>query len=271
MTSLSIVTTVLNDKNNIKHCINSVRNQNLENKIEHIIVDAGSRDGTIEILKKLKKNNKTLKIYLRNKINIYEGINYGIKKSKNKYIGLLHSDDFYKNSNSLKLVLREFKKNVKIPALYSNVSIVDRKNINKEIRFFKSRKLNYKDFLRGLHPPHTSLFLEKKIFKKYGLYNVKFKIASDFEYMLRLFGVKKVKTMFINKTLIVMRSGGTSTKSILNIIKSNFEVYQAYKDNLLDYKLSVFINKIFKKIFQLKFWVISFNSNCINKVIFSLQ
>ena len=70
MTSLSIITTVLNDKDNIENCIYAVQNQNINN-IEHIIVDGGSNDGTIKILKHLKKKNKNLKIIFRNKIGIY--------------------------------------------------------------------------------------------------------------------------------------------------------------------------------------------------------
>ena len=228
MTSLSIITTVLNDKDNIANCIFAVQNQNINN-IEHIIVDGGSKDGTIKILKHLKKKNKNLKIILKDKINIYEGINIGIKNSKYEYIGLLHSDDFYKNKNSLKLVLNEFKKNFELPALYSNVSIVKRNNITKQIRYFKTKQLRSLDFINGLHPPHTSLFVKKEIFKKFGYYNEKFKIAADYEFMLRVFGVHKVKIKFLDKTLVTMRSGGTSTKNLINIAFSNYEVYKAFK------------------------------------------
>ena len=152
----------------------------------------------------------------------------------------------------MKLVINEFKKHVRIPAIYSNVSIVKRSNINKQIRFFKSRQYSSKDFLNGYHPPHTSLFIKKHIFKRYGTYNKTFKISSDFEFMLRVFGINKVKTKFIDKTLIVMKSGGTSTKNIVNIALSNIEVYKAFKINKLDYTLSIFINKLIKKLFQIR-------------------
>jgi glycosyltransferase involved in cell wall biosynthesis len=252
MSSLSIITTVLNDRKNIESCINSVSSQNIKKNFEHIIVDAGSKDGTIKLLKKLKKNNNNLKLYMKKNLNIYEGINYGIKKSSNKYIGLLHSDDFYKDGNSLKLVLKEIKKNPHISAFYSNVSIVSKHNINKEIRSFKTKKLTNTDFLNGLHPPHTSLFIKKKIFKKYGLYNEQLKIASDYEYMLRVFGVKKVEAKFIDETLVVMRSGGTSTKNLINIILSNYEAYKAFKINKLNINLIVIFNKLIKKLVQIK-------------------
>ena len=70
MSSLSIITTVLNDRKNIESCINSVSSQNIKKNFEHIIVDAGSKDGTIKLLKKLKKNNNNLKLYMKKKLNI---------------------------------------------------------------------------------------------------------------------------------------------------------------------------------------------------------
>jgi glycosyltransferase involved in cell wall biosynthesis len=251
--SLSIVTTVLDDETNIESCIESVKIQNIKRNFEHIIVDGGSKDSTLKILKILQKKNKYLKIFAKKKINIYEGINYGIKQAKYNHVGLLHSGDLYKNKNVLKNILKEFKKNPTIPAIYANVSIVSRINPNNEIRFFKSKKLRWNDFIKGIHPPHTSLFLKKKIFYSYGFYNENLKISSDFEFMLRVFGINKLETKHINKTLIVMRAGGTSNKNLFNIIKSNYEVYKAFKINNLKINIITIIMKIFRKLLQIKF------------------
>ena len=254
MHSISIVTTVFNDKENIKFCVDSVKSQNLKKNLEHIIVDGGSKDGTIKILKKLKKDNKHISLYLKKKLNIYEGINFGIKKAKGNLIGLLHSDDFYKTNNTLKTILKEFKKNPLSLAVHSNVSIVRRNKIKKEVRYFKSKELNSTDFIKGIHPPHTSLFIKKKVFKDFGMYNEKLKIASDFEFMLRVFGINKVRSKYINKTLVVMRTGGTSTKNLLNIVKSNREVYKAYTINKLNINIFLILRKVAIKLFQIKFY-----------------
>jgi glycosyltransferase involved in cell wall biosynthesis len=253
MTSLSIITTVYNDENNITDCLNSVKNQNIKN-FEHIIVDAGSTDSTIQILKKIKKKDDYLKIYIKKNINIYEGINFGIKKAKGNLIGLLHSDDFYKTNNTLKTILKEFKKNPLLLSVHSNVSIVSRNKRKKEVRYFKSKQLNSTDFIKGIHPPHTSLFIKKKVFKDFGMYNEKLKIASDFEFMLRVFGINKVRSKYINKTLVVMRTGGTSTKNLLNIVKSNCEVYKAYTINKLNINIFLILRKVAIKLFQIKFY-----------------
>ena len=108
--SISIITTVLNNEKFIHYCLRSVQSQKIRNNIEHIIVDGGSTDKTFSIIKKFQKKNKYVKVFQIKNIGIYQGINYGIKKAKYKYVGLLHSDDFYKNKKVLKEVLKILNK-----------------------------------------------------------------------------------------------------------------------------------------------------------------
>ena len=112
--------------------------------------------------------------------------------------------------------------------------------------------LKSEDLFKCEHPPHTSLFIRKKIFDKFGVYNTDLKIASDFEFMLRIFGINKVYSKYINKTFVVMRSGGISTKSIFNILRSNYEVYKSFKINNKRINLLFIFKKIILKILQLK-------------------
>ena len=250
---LSIVTTVLNNEKYIRDCVDSVKRQKFKNKYEHIIIDGGSEDDTLKILKRLKKKNKNLKIFVKKNLGIYEAINYAIKKSKYNYIGLLHSDDFYKNDKVFKNILMQFKLNNKLLSIHSNVEFVKRDNKKKIVRFFKSEQLKSEDYFKCKHPPHTSLFVNKKIFDKFGLYNINFKIASDFEFMLRIYGINQIYSKYINKTFIVMRAGGTSTRSIFNIIISNYEVYKSFKINNMKINIFYILKKIFTKILQKNF------------------
>ena len=134
-----------------------------------------------------------------------------------------------------------------------SVVIVKRNNKKKIVRFFKSEQLKSEDYLSCKHPPHTSLFLSKKIFKKFGLYNVNLKIASDFEFMLRIYGINKIYSKYINKTFVVMRAGGTSNKDIINILISNYEVYKSFKINNIKVNIFFIFKKILSKFLQISF------------------
>ena len=251
--SFTVITTVLNNEKFILNCLQSVKKQKFKkNKVEHIIIDGGSTDKTTDIIKKFKKKNKYIKFFYKKNSSIYEAINFGLKKSNNTYIGLLHSDDYYFNTNILNTVEKNFKLDQNIKAIYANVKFVSRFNKNKIIRYFKSKQLKKSDLLKCDHPPHTSLFVNKDVFKNYGDYNLKFKIASDFEFMLRVLGVNQVKSKYINRTFVVMRSGGTSTKSLKNIIISNYEVFKSFKENNLKINLIYIFTKILRKVLQLK-------------------
>jgi glycosyltransferase involved in cell wall biosynthesis len=251
--SFTVITTVLNNEKFILNCLQSVKKQKFKkSKVEHIIIDGGSTDKTTDIIKKFKKKNKYVKFFYKKNSSIYDAINFAIKKSKNTYVGLLHSDDYYFDTNILNIVENNFKLDQNIKAIYANVKLVSRFNKNKIIRYFKSKQLKKSDFLKCDHPPHTSLFVNKDVFINYGNYNLKFKIASDFEFMLRVLGVNQVKSKYINRTFVVMRSGGTSTKSLKNIIISNYEVFKSFKENNLKINLIYIFIKILRKILQLR-------------------
>lgn len=250
--SFSIITTVLNGEQYITDCIESVQKQKYFNDKEHIIIDGGSNDRTLSIIKKFQKDHSNIICLVNKNIGIYEGINIGLKLAKNDIVGILNSDDFYKDTKIFKNLEFEFNRNPDVSAIHSNVKIFRRNNINKLYRNFYSRDYYPEDFLKCNHPPHTSLFVKKEIYEKFGIFDERLKIASDFEFMLRVFGKNKVKTKFLNQTFVCMRSHGTSTKNLKNIIISNFEVIKSFKINNLNLNYLYLILKIFKKIIQIK-------------------
>jgi len=252
--SFSIITTVLNAEQYITDCVESVQKQKYFEDVEHIIIDGGSSDETLNLIKKFQKNYKNIIFSSEKGTGIYEGINIGLKIANNNIIGILNSDDFYKDSEVLKKIEFEFNINSDISAIHSNVEIFKRNNLNKLYRNFYSREFLPEDFLKCYHPPHTSFFIKKEIYKKFGIFDERLKIASDFEFMLRVFGKNKVKTKFLNQTFVCMRSHGTSTKNLKNILISNIEVIKSFKLNHLKINYIYLILKILKKIMQIKLW-----------------
>jgi glycosyltransferase len=229
----------------LSNAINSAKKQTFKN-FEHIFIVSSSTDNTKNYLKRLKYNRK--KVFFYSEGNLYNCINYGIKKSVGEIIFLLHSDDILNDKNILQAVSKEFKKNIDL--VYGNINICRRNNINKISRKWTSNTIKNNIFLPANLPPHTSLFIKKNVFNIVGDYNAVYRISSDFDFLIRVFKNNKVQTKFINKTIVTMRSGGISSKFkyTYNRIGEDLKILRKYYPK---YFITIYLTKLFNKFIQL--------------------
>ena len=226
---ISVITVCLNSSKTIEKTIISVINQNYKN-IEYIIIDGGSKDNTNEIVKKYKNNIS--KFISENDNGIYSAINKGIKLATGEIVSILHSDDYYFNSEVLSEVVDYFKVNKHLECLIGT-TLMKRKSSDNILR--KYSPINFKKwmFYFGISPPHPSLFLKNSLYQKFGLYEEKYKIAADFEFYLRLFLINKINYKFTKSKYVVMNYGGKSTFSLKSNLVSSKEILSSFKDNKL--------------------------------------
>ncbi|CUU80149.1 sugar transferase [Campylobacter hyointestinalis subsp. hyointestinalis] len=243
---ISIITVVYNNEKTIRYAIDSVLNQNYKD-IEYIIVDGGSTDNTIEIIQGYK--DRINKFISEPDQGIYDAMNKGIKLASGDIVGILNSDDFYKTKDILQIIVDKFA-NEDIDCLYGNLEYVDSSDIQKTIRYWKSKPYVEGLFSKGWHPAHPTFFCKKQCYDTYGLFNTDLQIAADYELMLRFLEKYKLKSLYVNKIFVKMRLGGVSNKSIMNIIKSNLESYRAWKINNLKVNPFILILKLLSKISQ---------------------
>ena len=241
---ISILTCVLNNERFIDEAIKSFQKQSYENK-EHVIIDGGSTDETVSIIKKLK-NNSTIFIS-SNDNGIYDAINKGVNLASGDIIGILHSDDVYDNESVISQVIEVFKK-TNSDLVYGDLVYVT-KNKNLNIRYWQAGLFLDENIKKGWMPPHPTVFVKKKIFEKIGNYNTDYTISSDYDFLIRALTNKEIKKQYIKKTLIKMRIGGTSNKSISNLFKKTFEDYKIIKKNKIGGFFTL-LNKNFLKIRQ---------------------
>lgn len=204
----SIITISYNSEKTIEDTITSVLSQNGVD-LEYIIIDGGSKDGTLEIINKYK--DKISKIVSEPDRGVYDAMNKGVKLTTGDIIGILNSDDFYKDRNVLKDVSKVFHDG-DFDACYGDIEYVDRNDIKKIVRFWKSGEYRKDKLDTGWIMPHPAFFVKKEIYNKYGLFNSDFKLAADYELMLR-FLIKGLKIKYLPKTLVTMREGGLSGQS----------------------------------------------------------
>jgi len=229
---ITIITAVKNGMPYLKDAVKSFELQDYKKK-ELIIVYSKSNDGTDNYLHSLKKKYK---IFLdKNTGNKFDAINIGIKKSTGGVIGLLHADDIFFNYKTLSNIADKIKKN-KLDGAYGGVYFSKKDNLKIINRIWEAENFKRKKLYYGWMPPHTSLFIKKNIFTKVGLYSNKFRISSDYEFILRLFFNNNFKINSTNLIHTIMRDGGDSRKIKLLLLKLIEDISILNK-----HQLSVFI------------------------------
>ena len=204
----SIITPVLNNKNGLLKTIESIKKQNFES-YEHIVIDGGSTDGTLEII----KNEKCISKWISEKDKgIYDAINKGLKLSNGKYINTLNSGDLYYSANSLSIIKKYFAEN--------NVSFVFGAVLKKKVLYkYEPNKMLW---TFNFYPAHSSgFFVKKEVHDKIGIYSLKFPCSSDYDFFWRLIKKNKYKGISTKKNEIigVFESGGfSSTYSVFQHI-----------------------------------------------------
>jgi len=243
---VSIVTAVFNCANTIEDCIKSVVGQTHKNR-EHIIIDGGSRDGTLEVINKYR--DKITKVVSEPDRGIYDAMNKGIRLATGNIVGILNSDDIYADEFVVENVLKAMSDG-KVDTCYGDLVYVDREDTKKVIRNWKGGEFNKLNFKRGWMPPHPTFFVKREIYEKYGLFNLGFPIAADYEIMLRSLYRYNVSTAYVPKVLVKMRTGGKSRPDALRIAKNMLENYQAWRVNGLRVNPFTFILKPLLKVTQ---------------------
>lgn len=245
---VSVITVSFNSGKFIDDSLESVRFQKYNN-IEHIVIDGGSTDETLNILK--SKYSQSITLISEPDKGIYDAMNKGIDASTGEIIAFLNSDDFYINNEVISKVVKEFKNDSMLDACYADLIYVDTFNTLKNIRYIKSRTFKSGLFSKGWCPPHPTFFVRRSVYESFGKFDLSFHLASDFDLMMRFLEIKKIKSHYIPDVLVKMRVGGVTNKNLKNIWKQNIEILNSfYKNGLSVNKMNFFLNKIISRVLQ---------------------
>jgi glycosyltransferase involved in cell wall biosynthesis len=249
MHKISIITVVRNGLPFIKDSINSFLLQKYSNK-ELIIILAKSNDGTEDYIKNNYSNYKEIKIFheKRGIKNKFGALNQGLKLCSGEILGILHSDDIYYSEHVLDKVSEVFLKS-EVNFLYSDIIISERANLKKILRLWKDPSIDLKkDIQNGWMPPHTSVFIRKKTFKKIMFYDASYSISGDYLWIIKLLNYKKIKSFYINQPIIIMRSGGDSNTLFFRKFIEDMKIIRSFK-----YSLTIILYKYLRKLKQFIF------------------
>ena len=256
---ISIVTACYNAEKTIGDAMASVGRQRFETfegfetfeklEVEYIVVDGGSTDGTVEIIKKFEREGLgrgsrstmegfSFKWVSEKDRGMYDAINKGIRMATGDVIGILNADDVLDGENALAKVASAFRDQGsgigdQVECLYGNVRFVKELG-GKTLRVCFARWWKPWMLQWGYMPPHPAIFIRKECFEKWGGYEPdrkEYRIAADYELLIRFFRVHRMKARYMPICTTVMRTGGVSTRDVEARKKLNEEIVKANRVN----------------------------------------
>jgi len=243
---ISIITASYNSAATIADTLRSIADQT-HPEIEHLVIDGGSTDSTLEIVRAQGKAGTTI-VSERDR-GIYDAMNKGLARATGDVVGFLNSDDIFADPQALERVARALA-DPQVDMVYGDIVFVAQQDTSRVVRLWTSRPYTAGLCSRGWMPPHPTLYVRRAVYEKYGEYDLSFPAAADFEMALRLFDREHLSSAYVPFVQVRMRMGGQSTRSIANIVSGSREVSRAARKHGLPGGLRFVAMRLLRKVPQ---------------------
>jgi len=243
---VSVVTVCFNCADTIEDTLRSVLSQ-VHKNVEYIVVDGGSTDGTQDVVG--RSNGRIKKFISEPDEGIYDAMNKGIRMAEGDLVGCLNADDVYADDEVISDVVAAAEAEG-VDAVYGDLVYVRRDNPHKVVRYWRAGEYLPGAFRLGWVPPHPTFFCRRSLFEEFGYFDALYRIAGDFELMLRLIEKHGIHLGYIPRPLVRMRVGGRAN-TIRGMLCGNREILHAFTANGLKPSLNYFWRKPLFRIGQL--------------------
>ena len=207
---LSIITATYNSERTLRDTMESILNQTFQD-LEYIIVDGASKDATLDIIREYEPRFQGKMRYVSEPDKgIYDAMNKGFAMATGDVIGILNSDDFFTSDDVLQAVVDGFAGEY-VDAVYADIHYVNTDDLTKCVRYYSSSVFRPWMMRFGMIPAHPSFYCRKAVYDQYGSFDTTYRIAADFEILLRLIFIHRIRTRYVKKDFVTMRLGGAST------------------------------------------------------------
>ncbi|MCF0197471.1 MAG: glycosyltransferase [Bacteroidaceae bacterium] len=247
---ISVITTTFNSGSTIADTMESVLAQTHQD-IEYIIVDGVSRDNTMDVVERfIPRFGGRIKVLSEPDKGLYDAMNKGIAMATGDVVGILNSDDFYTSNDVLAEVARQIEG---VDSVFGDIHFVADNNLKKCVRYYSSKIFRPWILRFGIMPAHPSFYCRRDVYKRVGGYSLDYKIASDFDMMVRVFYQAKISYRYIPMDFVTMRLGGLSTTSTINRLTLTVEDVKACRKYGMYTNFCLIALKYFKKILELRY------------------
>lgn len=247
---ISIITATYNSAATLRDTMESVLHQSYTD-YEYIVVDGASKDGTVDLIREYEPRFEGRMRWLSEPDRgIYEAMNKGLAMATGDVVGLLNSDDFYTSDDVLATIAQAFM-GLDVPdAVYGDIHYVSESNVAKVVRYYSSRKFTRSRMLAGYMPAHPSFYARRECYEQYGTFDTSYRVAADFESLLRLIYVHKIRTRYIAKDFVAMRMGGASSSGLNSYLRILADHLGAFKKHGLRPSYFRYFLRYAKKLFE---------------------
>lgn len=231
---ITVVTATWNSAATVGDTLASVVGQTWGD-VEHVVVDGGSTDGTVDVVRgyerKYRERGMELRWVSERDRGIYDAMNKGIAMATGDVVGILNSDDFFCTPDVLEVVAGALQRGEGLDAVYGDVHYVDPKDLSRVVRHYSSKGFRRWKMRLGYMPAHPTFYCRRSVYERFGCFNIGLKVAADFEHLLRLIFVNGVRMEYIERDFVTMRTGGASN--------SGWQSYkQAMRDHMEAYRIN---------------------------------
>ncbi len=239
---LTLITVCFNSEKIIATALESVLRQR-DVDFEYIVVDGASRDGTLDIIKSYEPRFAGRMHHISERDSgMYDALNKGVAMATGDVVGILNADDVLASDRTLADVAAAFDDNT--DAVYADIRFVkadtsvavgtdelDYMRSLNTLRYYSAKHWRPWMLRWGFMPPHPGVYIRREFFAKLGGYKLDYKIAADYELLVRYLKRNALRTKYINKALVVMRMGGMSTNGWRSTLTLNRENVRANREN----------------------------------------
>ena len=227
MIRISVITAVYNNRDTISTALDSALRQAGVN-LQLVVIDGGSTDGTLDVLRSYADRLDVL--ISEPDRGIYDALNKGIQRASGEVVGFLHSDDLFADPGVLSRIGAVFA-DPAVGAAYGDLVYVRKDNPDQVVRYWRAGVFSGRRLRWGWMPPHPTLYVRRHVYEQHGLFDTSFRIAADYDFILRTLGKAGLGVRYIPEVLVKMRVGGTSNRSLRNILRKSSEDLRALRRN----------------------------------------
>ena len=212
--TISLITATYNSGKTVEDTLRSVLAQTYK-EIDYWVVDGGSKDDTMDIVRKYEPLfGGRLHWISEPDRGIYDAMNKGISHSTGDVVGILNSDDHFTSNDVLERVAAEMQADNTLDAVYGDIHFIKDGAPDRIVRYYSSKPFRPFWLRFGFMPAHPSFYARREVFEKHGLYSLDYKIAADYDMMVRLFLKHRIKAKYMPMNFVTMLMGGLSTKGV---------------------------------------------------------